>query len=161
MSVYKWIERFVLLIFLINFIQVPHSGDLNFSFSNFESYLIWFDDIWRKLNRNRLLHLIHQLLLQLRKDSFYFFLLHKDVFIFCVKSVHGSFFFYYNTCLIISKTFSLRQKPCIYNLPVMCFSREKIWSSAVIIDFLQSFDNQKKNYRKFRHIWSTYALPFI
>lgn len=98
----NWIERFVLLIFLINFIQVPHSGDLNFSFSNFESYLIWFDDIWRKLNRNRLLHLIHQLLLQLRKDSFYFFFCIKMRSFFCVKSVHGSFF-YYNTCLIILK----------------------------------------------------------
>lgn len=58
-------------------------------------------------------------------------------------------FFYYNTCLIISKTFSLRQKPCIYNLPVMCFSRKRIWSSTVIIDFLQSFDNQKKTIGNF------------
>lgn len=95
-----------------------------------------------------MLHLIHQLLLQLRKDSFYFFFCIKMRSFFCVKSVHGSFF-YYNTCLIISKTFSLRQKPCIYNLPVMCFSREKIWSSAVIIDFLQSFDNQKKTIGNF------------
>lgn len=58
-------------------------------------------------------------------------------------------FFYYNTCLIISKTFSLRQKPCIYNLPVMCFFRKRIWSSTVIIDFLQSFDNQKKTIGNF------------
>lgn len=89
-----------------------------------------------------MLHLIHQLLLQLRKDSFYFFFCIKTRSFFCVKSVHGSFvFFYYNTCLIISKTFSLRQKPCIYNLPVMCFSRKRIWSSTVIIDFLQSIGN--------------------
>lgn len=76
--------------------------------------------------------------------------MHKDAFIFLCKICSWKFFFYYNTCLIISKTFSLRQKPCIYNLPVMCFFfRKRIWSSTVIIDFLQSFDNQKKTIGNF------------
>lgn len=31
----------------------------------------------------------------------------------------------------------------------MCFFRKRIWSSTVIIDFLQSFDNQKKTIGNF------------